>query len=90
MRVDFQKIDGSVSWFYPSGRINPGADSEHDIVYRNFFIDTGNFNDCLQCNIPALTVVDNNVETRSSTFFIEDGSYVKLKTLTRRAISKNL
>ena len=34
------------------------------------------------CGIPALTVVDNNSETRGSTFFIEDGSYVKLKTLT--------
>ena len=34
------------------------------------------------CNIPALTMVDNNVETRGSDFFIEDGSYIKLKTLT--------
>lgn len=34
------------------------------------------------CNIPALTIVDNNTETRSSDFFIEDGSYIKLKTLT--------
>ena len=30
-------------------------------------------------DIPALTVVDNNNETRMSTYFIEDGSYVKLK-----------
>ena len=44
----------------------------------NVYEQTGVYN----CNIPALTVVDNNVETRSSTFFIEDGSYVKLKTLT--------
>ena len=33
-------------------------------------------------NIPALTVVDDNSETRGSDFFIEDGSYIKLKTLT--------
>ena len=39
----------------------------------NVYEQTGVYN----CNIPALTVVDNNVETRSSTFFIEDGSYVK-------------
>lgn len=44
----------------------------------NAYEQTGVYN----CDIPALTVVDNNVETRSSTFFIEDGSYVKLKTLT--------
>lgn len=44
----------------------------------NDYEQTGVYN----CDIPALTVVDNNVETRSSTFFIEDGSYVKLKTLT--------
>lgn len=29
--------------------------------------------------IPALTVVDNNNETRMSTYFIEDGSYFKMK-----------
>ena len=45
---------------------------------RNAYEQTGVYN----CDIPALTVVDSNVETRSSTFFIEDGSYVKLKTLT--------
>lgn len=33
-------------------------------------------------SIPALTTVDNNNETRSSDFFIEDGSYIKLKSLT--------
>lgn len=32
--------------------------------------------------IPALTTVDNNNESRVSEFFIEDGSFVKLKTLT--------
>ena len=31
---------------------------------------------------PALVAVDNNNESRSSEFFIEDGSYIKLKTLT--------
>lgn len=31
---------------------------------------------------PALTVTDNNNETRGSTFFIEDGSYLKLKSFT--------
>lgn len=31
---------------------------------------------------PALVAVDNNNEARSSEFFIEDGSYIKLKTLT--------
>lgn len=35
-----------------------------------------------ECSIPALTVVDNNNETRDSDFFIEDGSYIKLKTAT--------
>ena len=34
------------------------------------------------CDVPALTVVDDNNETRGSDFFIEDGSYIKLKTLT--------
>ncbi len=32
-------------------------------------------------DIPALTMVDNNNETRMSTYFIEDGSYLKLKYL---------
>lgn len=32
--------------------------------------------------MPGLTVVDNNNETRDSDFFIEDGSYIKLKTAT--------
>jgi len=31
--------------------------------------------------IPALTLIDNNNEGRSSTYFIEDGSYVKLRNL---------
>ena len=31
---------------------------------------------------PALTAVDNNNESRSSQFYIEDGSFIKLKTLT--------
>lgn len=31
--------------------------------------------------IPALTEIDNNNETRASTYFIEDGSFVKLKNL---------
>lgn len=31
---------------------------------------------------PALTTVDSNSENRSSDFYIEDGSYLKLKTLT--------
>ncbi len=29
--------------------------------------------------IPALSVVDNNNETRMSTYFVEDGTYVKMK-----------
>ncbi len=32
-------------------------------------------------SIPALTMVDNNNETRMSTYFVEDGSYMKLKYL---------
>jgi hypothetical protein len=32
-------------------------------------------------DIPALTVLDNNNETRMSTYFIEDGSYLKLRNL---------
>ena len=34
------------------------------------------------CEVPALTVVDDNNETRVSDWFIEDGSYIKLKTVT--------
>lgn len=34
------------------------------------------------CEIPALTTIDNNNESRLSEFFIEDGSFIKLKTLT--------
>ena len=33
-------------------------------------------------DIPALTVVDNNNESRLSEYYIENGSYIKLKTLT--------
>ena len=44
----------------------------------NVYEQTGVYNS----NIPALTVVDDNSETRGSDFFIEDGSYIKLKTLT--------
>lgn len=29
--------------------------------------------------VPALTVSDNNNETRMSTYYVEDGSYLKLK-----------
>lgn len=32
-------------------------------------------------NIPMLTAINNNLENRTSTYFIEDGSYVKLKNL---------
>ena len=32
-------------------------------------------------SIPALSMVDNNNETRMSTYFVEDGSYLKLKYL---------
>jgi hypothetical protein len=31
--------------------------------------------------IPALSVVDNNNETRMSTYYLEDGTYVKMKYL---------
>ena len=34
------------------------------------------------CDTPALTTVDSNNESRGSEFFIEDGSFIKLKTLT--------
>ncbi len=44
----------------------------------NVYEQTGVYN----CDIPALTVVDSNNETRGSDFFIEDGSYIKLKTMT--------
>ena len=33
-------------------------------------------------DVPALTTVDNNSETRSSDYFIEDGSFIKLKSAT--------
>lgn len=32
-------------------------------------------------DIPALTMLDNNNETRMSTYFIEDGSYLKMRNL---------
>lgn len=44
----------------------------------NVYEETGVYD----CEVPALTVVDNNNETRGSDFFIEDGSYLKLKTIT--------
>ncbi len=33
-------------------------------------------------SVPALTALDNNNESRVSEFYIEDGSFIKLKTLT--------
>lgn len=44
----------------------------------NEYEQTGVYNS----NIPALTVVDNNDEKRSSDYYVEDGSYIKLKSLT--------
>ena len=38
----------------------------------------GNYN----CEIPALTVVDSNNESRGSDYYIENGTFVKLKNLT--------
>lgn len=32
-------------------------------------------------NIPMLTAINNNLENRVSTYFIEDGSYIKLKNI---------
>jgi TonB-linked SusC/RagA family outer membrane protein len=34
-----------------------------------------------ETDIPALTLLDNNNETRMSTYFIEDGSYLKMRNL---------
>lgn len=34
------------------------------------------------CDTPALTTIDSNNESRSSEFYIEDGSFIKLKTAT--------
>lgn len=34
------------------------------------------------CDTPALTALDNNNENRSSEFYIENGSFIKLKTAT--------
>ncbi len=54
------------------------------------FETTGYYNS----DIPALTTVDNNNESRSSDFYVENGSFVKLKSLTlgysipRTALSK--
>ena len=39
---------------------------------------TGNYN----CDTPALTADNNNNEDRSSDFYVENGSYIKLKTIT--------
>lgn len=41
-------------------------------------------------NIPALTLVDNNNEGRFSTYFIEDGSYIKLRNLQLGYNMKNV
>jgi len=42
------------------------------------FESTGNYS----CDTPALTANDNNNESRGSDFYIEDGSFIKLKTAT--------
>ena len=34
------------------------------------------------CDTPALTAVDTNNESRSSDFYVENGSFIKLKTMT--------
>lgn len=44
----------------------------------NTFLTTGSYDS----DTPALTAVNNNNEDRSSQFFIENGSFIKLKTLT--------
>ena len=35
----------------------------------------------MDSNIPAISTMDNNNEKRVSTYFVEDGSYAKLRTV---------
>ena len=53
-----------------------GSSTNHGVDILNAWSPTNT-----GASIPALTMVDNNNETRMSTYFIEDGSYMKLKYL---------
>jgi TonB-linked SusC/RagA family outer membrane protein len=44
-------------------------------------LDAWNSTDHINSNIPALTALNSNTEDRTSTYFIEDGSFVKMKSL---------
>lgn len=53
-----------------------GSSTNHGVEVLNAWSPTNTGS-----SIPALTMVDNNNETRMSTYFVEDGSYLKLKYL---------
>ena len=53
-----------------------GSSTNHGIDILNAWSPTNT-----DATIPALTMVDNNNETRMSNYFVEDGSYLKLKYL---------
>ena len=53
-----------------------GSSTNHGVDILNAWSPTNT-----GASIPALSMVDNNNETRMSTYFIEDGSYLKLKYL---------
>jgi len=53
-----------------------GSSTNHGVDILNAWSPTNT-----GATIPALTMVDNNNETRMSNYFIEDGSYLKLKYL---------
>ena len=53
-----------------------GSSTNHDVDILDAWSPTNT-----GATIPALTMVDNNNETRMSSYFVEDGSYLKLKYL---------
>jgi TonB-linked SusC/RagA family outer membrane protein len=53
-----------------------GSSTNHGVDILNAWSPTNT-----DATIPALTMVDNNNETRMSNYFVEDGSYLKLKYL---------
>ncbi|MBS7385633.1 MAG: TonB-dependent receptor, partial [Bacteroidales bacterium] len=63
-------------WAYWSGNHSTRLLNAYDAW--NEFKSTGRYNS----NIPALTTDGSNNENQSSDFFVEDGSFIKLKTIT--------
>lgn len=85
--VNFKSFDFSMFW---NGIVRKAWNNSK--FYTDFFqLWTGNHGTALlnafdpvtnpDSNIPALTAVNTNEENRTSEYFIEDGSYVKLKNI---------